>query len=198
MDPGGTKLPKLELPKFFGDFTSWPTFWDKFVAVVDSTDLPPVNKFTYLQSLVKNDAAAAIAGLSLTAANYETAKSILLKRFGRKERIIFGHIQQLLSTSAETGATSPGRLWKIYDEIQAHVRSLENLGVGGESYVVLLTPLMLHQLPSPIRLEWARVGEGRKGDLSFLLAFLEGEIRRRERFNLDCGKGFIHCETTDD
>ena len=76
---------------------------------------------------------------------------------------------------------TPIHLWKLHDEIVTRVRSLQNLGVGGETYGVFLTPLILHQLPSNVRLEWARVGEGHEGDLDFLLKFLYNEIQRRER-----------------
>ena len=55
------------------------------------------------------------------------------------------------------------------------------IGVGGDTYGVVLTPLLLHRLPHDIRLEWARVGEGKEGDLSILLDFIYAEIRRRER-----------------
>ena len=172
-----TKLPKLEIPKYSGDYTKWQPFWDKFTAVIDQSNLPVVNKFTYLQSLLQGEAAAAIAGLSLTTENYTTAKAILEKRFGRKERIIFGHIQQMLKPILTNGSN----LWRLHDEIQANVRSLENLGVDRSTYGVVLTPLVLHQLPTHIRLEWARVGEGQEGNLTFLLDFLHDEIRRRER-----------------
>ncbi|GFO17863.1 hypothetical protein PoB_004436800 [Plakobranchus ocellatus] len=46
---------------------------------------------------------------------------------------------------------------------------------------VILALLILHQLPSNIRLEQARVGEEHEGDLDFLLMFLYDEIQRRER-----------------
>lgn len=179
------RLPTLQLSKFSGNYTEWPTFWDKFSAVVDVSPIPAINKFSYLQSLLVGEAASAIKGLSLTVGNYETAKDILRKRFGRPERIIFGHIQELLknqaSSSKDSATSSSSSLWKLHDDIQSHVRSLENLGVDGDKYGVFLTPLVLHQLPTVIRLEWARVGEGREGDLSFLLSFLYDEIRRRER-----------------
>ena len=121
-----TKLPKLEIPKYSGDYTQWQPFWDKFTAVIDQSNLPVVNKFTYLQSLLQGEAAAAIAGLSLTTENYTTAKAILEKRFGRKERIIFGHIQQLLKMQP-ISTNGSGNLWTLHDEIQANVRILENL-----------------------------------------------------------------------
>ncbi|KAK3738950.1 hypothetical protein RRG08_006517 [Elysia crispata] len=72
-----TKLPKLEIPKYSGDYTQWQPFWDKFTAVIDQSNLPVVNKFTYLQSLLQGETAATITGLSLTTENNRTAKSIL-------------------------------------------------------------------------------------------------------------------------
>ncbi|KAJ8027605.1 hypothetical protein HOLleu_32799 [Holothuria leucospilota] len=82
-----TRLPKLELPKFSGDITTWQTFWDKFVAIVDISDIPVINKFTYLQSLLEGDALLSIQGLSLTDSHYRLACYILKESNGRKERI---------------------------------------------------------------------------------------------------------------
>ena len=167
-----TKLPKLEIQKYSGDYTQWQPFWDKFTAVIDQSNLPVVNKFTHLQTLLQGEAAAAIAGNSLTTENYTTAKYIPEKRFGRKEKKnIFGHIQQLLKMQPISTYGS-SNLWRLHDKMQANIRKLENLGVDGTTYGVVLTPLVLHQLPTHIRLEWARVREGQEGNLPFLLDFL--------------------------
>ena len=79
-----------------------------------------------------------------------------------------------------TPSAKHSTLWNIHDDL-ASVRGLEQLGVGGDTYGVVLTPLLLHRLPHDIRLEWARVGEGKEGDLSILLDFIYAEILRRER-----------------
>ena len=50
--------------------------------------LSPIDKLTYLKSVLDSAAAEAIAGLTLTAANYEEAISTLKKRFGNKQLII--------------------------------------------------------------------------------------------------------------
>ncbi|GFR66710.1 transposon Ty3-G Gag-Pol polyprotein [Elysia marginata] len=127
-------------------------------------------------------AASAISGLALTAENYLVAKDILKRRFGRRERIIFSHVQKLLESnwSNATGTTTAS-LWRLHDELQTRERSLDNLGISGKTYGVILTPLILHQLPPNVRLEWARIGEGHEGDLEFLLNFLFEEIQRRKR-----------------
>ena len=78
------KLPRLELPKFSGNVMDWPSFWDKFTAIVDKSDLQTVSKFTYLQSLLEGEAKSAIHGLSTTADHYVIACDILKERFGKK------------------------------------------------------------------------------------------------------------------
>ncbi|GFN91145.1 hypothetical protein PoB_001765100 [Plakobranchus ocellatus] len=53
--------------------------------------------------------------------------------------------------------------------------------VSGNTYGIILTPLVLSRIPQDIRLEWAREGEGRENNLNFLLEFLYKENERRER-----------------
>ena len=123
---------------------------------------------------------AAIQGLSLTSAHYASACKILKDRFGRKETIIFTHIQKLLNLSVPSKC-SVSALWKLNDDLQAHTRSLATLGIDGDKYGVILTPLILSRMPQELRLEWSRDGKGHESDLKFLLSFLEKEIQRRER-----------------
>lgn len=172
----GANLPKLQLPHFNGDILEFQSFWDKFTALIDNrSDLSNVDKFSYLQSVLRGEAKSCLEGLALTDANYDSARDILLRRFGRNEKIIVAHIQKLLNISSQES------MWKIYDQVQVHVRSLANLGVSGEKYGLVLTPMILHRLPASVRLEWARSSEGKEGDVEHLLSFLFDEIERRER-----------------
>ncbi|GFO37593.1 gypsy retrotransposon integrase-like protein 1 [Plakobranchus ocellatus] len=169
-------LPRLHLPKFGGDILEFQEFWDQFTAIIDNREeISDVNKFSYLQSLLLGNARSCLQGLALTAVNYDTAKEILLRRFGRTEKVIVAHIQKLLNISAKA------TLWEIYDQVQVHVRSLANLNVTGQNYGLVLAPIILQQLPHGVRLEWARTGEGKEGDVEYLLNFLYEEIQRRER-----------------
>ena len=174
------KLPKIQLPSFSGDVTEWQTFWDQYEATIDKSELPVISKFTYLRSLLKGEALQCIQGLSMTALHYSSACDILKERYGRKERIIFAHVQALLNVTVSNKSTVSS-LRKVYDELQGHVRSLAALEIDGKQYGVILTPLILSRLPADIRLEWARDGSQHESDLDFLLKFLESEIQRRER-----------------
>jgi hypothetical protein len=182
-----TRLPKLEITKFKGEITEWQTFWDQFETIVHKTDLPVVNKFTYLKSLLEGEALNTITGLPLTEANYQIARDCLLERYDRPERIIFLHIQSLLNLSVPSSTLNISALWRLRDEINVNVRCLNALGIGGDQYGVFLTPLILSKLPKEIRLEWSREGKGKEKDLNFLLTFLTTEVERRER-----SEGFTH------
>ena len=70
------RLPELTLSHFDGTPTKWRTFWDTYESAIHNPDLPDINKFTYLRSLLHRSAKDAIAGLSLTAVNYSKAIDI--------------------------------------------------------------------------------------------------------------------------
>lgn len=162
------KLPRLELPKYSGDLTEWQSFWDRFEALVDQSELPDISKFSYLQSLLQGEALSVIQGLALSSANYKVACDLLKERFGRPERIIFAHVQGLLNVSLlprAKGANQCDSLWKLQDQLLCHVRSLESLGINGDQYGVVLTPVILSRLPQDIRLEWSRDSSGHEDDL---------------------------------
>ena len=178
------KLPTIQLPKFSGDVLEWQSFWDQFMELVDESNLPDVGKFGYLHVSLEGEARRVIQGLSLTAANYPTACSLLKERFGRSERIIFAHIQELLDITAPPKTSGPQyitSLWKMQDQLVSHARSLEVLNVKEDQYGVILTPVILSRLPHDLRIEWAREGSGHENDLSWLMKFLQQELEHRER-----------------
>ena len=125
---------------------------------MDNSDLPVVFNFTYLRSLLQGGVKQAIEGLSITMEQYKSACDILQSQYGRKEQIIFSHIQKLLNISVPSKC-SVSMLWTLNDNLQAHVRSLEALGIKGEQYGAILTPLVLSQLPVEMRLKWACDGD---------------------------------------
>ena len=82
------KLPKLTLPKFRGDLTSWTGFWDSFKSTVhENNAISKVDKFSYLKSLLEGTAARSIQGLTLSEANYDAAVTMLQDRFRKPQQI---------------------------------------------------------------------------------------------------------------
>ena len=67
-------------------------------------------------------------GLALTEANYAAATDILKERFGRKQQIISGHVDDLLKIPSYSGDRT-AHLQLVYDKVHANVRGLEALGI---------------------------------------------------------------------
>ena len=82
------KLPEIKIPEFSGDSSDWEQFWDLFTSLIASrTDLPVSVKFSFLKSALKGTSAKLIAGFSVTQANYEEAKALLVKQYKDDGRI---------------------------------------------------------------------------------------------------------------
>ena len=168
-------LPRIDLPKFSGDVLKFTPFWQQFKSCVDDLDYPVITKFNYLLSCLKGEAKTVIEGMPVIEGNYESAKEILEKRYGRKELIVFSHVQELLAINV------PEQLARFRDVLNVHVRSLAAQGITSDKFGVILMPIIVTKLQKEIRLEWSRDSEGKEDDLDHLLKFLDTEIKRRER-----------------
>ena len=91
------KLPRIELPKFSGDVLKFQNFWDQFEAAVhNNDDLPNVQKFTYLRSVLTGNALQTIEGFEVTGANYQPAVECLKHRYGRKRVVISSLVKSVV------------------------------------------------------------------------------------------------------
>ena len=175
------KLPKLDLRKFDGEVSTWPTFWDAFESSIHKNPtLAPIDKFNYLNSLLMKPALDAISGLSLSASNYEEAIAILKKRFGNKQQIINRHMDILLNVSPVTNQDTR-KLRELYDTLESHIRSLKSLGIPSNSYGSLLSSIIMNKLPQELRLIISREIKDQDWQLDNIMHALEDELKARER-----------------
>lgn len=176
------KLPKLTLKKFNGDLTKWTPFWDSYESSIHhNPSLSAIDKFVYLNSLLEGSASEAVAGLRLTAANYNEAVAILQRRFGDTDQIVSKHMEALLTLEAVVSQNNSKALRRLHDQVESQVRGLRALGIPAESYGSLLAPVILSKLPQELRLIVSReVREGR-WHLDELMRVIDVEIKARER-----------------
>ena len=176
------KLPKLSIKKFGGDLTKWTTFWDAFDAAIHSNPLlTNIERFNYLNNLLESTAADAVAGLSLTDANYIEAVAILKKRFGNVQLIVNRHMDALLRLTAVTSHHDVKGLRRLCDTTEANVRGLKALEVDAESYGSLMVPILMSKLPPEIRLIVSRSLKSEKWDFNDVMQIVEQEVDARER-----------------
>lgn len=147
------KLPKIELPTFSGDPTSWKGFWDLFQSSVHNQPIANVQKLAYLNSKLTGAAAAAVAGLAVTDANYTVAINLLTERFGQDSIVknaLFAKLRNLRLTT-----TTTKDLRSTLDTIERILRQLESLNQDVEQAV--LVDMIRCKLPSETLLEMQKL-----------------------------------------
>ena len=160
------KLPKLVLPKFRGEVTTWMGFWYSYKSAVhDNVNLSKIDKFNYLRSLLEGAASQAIQGLALSSDNYDSAVEILEQRFGKTQQIISAHMEEILKLQPSL-TDCPSSLHFLYDKLSVHVQGLSSLGVSSQECGSLLIPIIMSKLSNEIRLKsaWKSTNEVLKID----------------------------------
>ena len=120
------QLPKLTLPSFSGKVIEWPEFWERFQSSIDNQPIADVSKFSYLKSCLSGDAAKAIAGISLTSANYTTVKDLLKTKYGSAEIIIASLYSRLEALPAPPNR--PMEIHRSFETVECLLRQLETQG----------------------------------------------------------------------
>ena len=180
----GTKVPKLTLPRFSGKITEWNCFKESFSLHIDEKDFTDAEKMAYLVSLLDGEAKRDIAGFAVTGASYHTAWQVLADRYGDPEAIIVRHamaLVQLEGPKLGKNVSSTQQLSTLLQNINVHVRSLDNMGVPIKDLGTLLCPLIVDKFPTEIAIVWSRECEGSLRDLDHTTKFLGTEIKRIER-----------------
>lgn len=137
------KLPKVELKSFHGEETKWKAFWDMFEAAVHHQELADVEKSTYLQGLLKGDAARIINGLELTNANYSVAITMLLNRYNQtrvSKQTLYQRLEKLQCPTARIQDQQT-----TLEEVESVLRQLTS--INEDIAQPALIRLVLHKFP---------------------------------------------------
>ena len=83
------QLSRQEILPFSGDPLQFQSFWEIFDSSIHSNaSLAPINKFSYLKTLLTEKVKNALNSLKLTSGNYDEAVAILKSRFEEPQVVI--------------------------------------------------------------------------------------------------------------
>lgn len=118
------RLPKMEVPKFNGDYKVFTTFLDLFDALIhNNVTLSPVEKFNYLMSSLEGQPLSLVRMLPLTAENYQTAYDTLVERYSNK-RIRAQLHWSAIESSTKISANNSIALRKLLDVFSENLAAL--------------------------------------------------------------------------
>ena len=175
------KLPKLSIPKFFGDTSQWLTFWSCFEnAIHNNVSLNKIDKMNYLKAHLGSIAANTIEGFAISEENYDNVIKLLKERFGRKDLLINTHLDNLLNIPPLKNSNDLNNFRIIVDKCKTQIRSLETLDVVTDSYGSILHQIILKLLPHDLILECSKI-EDTSSNINTLMEFLSKELAAREK-----------------
>jgi hypothetical protein len=120
------KLPKVPIKRFNGNHTEWDDFWDWYDVSINKSNLPKVQKLTYLIGCLDGKAAKTIAGYAITEENYEIIVDVLKNSYGKRDIIIQAHYSEL--SALKPASENVEDLRRLYDDIERITRQLQQKG----------------------------------------------------------------------
>lgn len=102
-----------------------------------NNSLSNVEKFYYLKSCLKGEAAGIIHSIEVTDLNYETAFKLVCERYENKKFIIQSRVKNLFELPL-VGKNTLSDLRNLADNIQRNLRALKSLNEPVESWDTLL------------------------------------------------------------
>lgn len=173
-------LPKIDLPKFSGEYHEWPSFRDLFKSMVSfNKDIPAVAKLHYLKSQVTDEAARYIANIPVTGDNFARAWEALTNRYENKRVITY--LDRLFNVKPITQRSS-SQLKSLLSTVKEVIGALESLGLPTNQWDVLIVYFITRRFDAKLLESW-ELEQGTSQELATfaqLELFLDGRIRTLE------------------
>lgn len=148
------QLPRIDIPKFSGEFTKWENFRDVFESLVASrTDLSNVQKLHYLKANLTGDASLILANTHVTDANYNAAWELLKRRFDNPQAIVNAYLQEFMDIPG-VGSQSVSEIKNLRDKTSDIYTALLNLKRPVDQWEDLLVFVTVSKLDKVTRRDW--------------------------------------------
>ena len=121
------KLPKIDIVKFDGAYMDWPRFWGQFTETVDRSNIPAINKFTYLCGFLGPKVRRRVESLPFTPEGYNRAKAILQDQYGKNSEIVKAYIKEIMDLPQIPGVNAK-KIADFSEKLSYSVQALETLG----------------------------------------------------------------------
>lgn len=148
------RLPKIDLPKFSGDYHDWLEYRDTFLSIIHQNDsIDNINKLHYLRASLRGSALLVIDNLDFKSDNYNTAWQLLNDRYDNKRLLVNNHVQALFNVQPINRESSKS-LRHIIDTTNKNLRALSTLDQPVQHWDTLIIYIMTNKLDNVTSREW--------------------------------------------
>ncbi|XP_076284702.1 uncharacterized protein LOC143211126 [Lasioglossum baleicum] len=179
------KLPVIQLSTFDGAYGDWIRFRDTFDSLIHkNANINVIQKFNYLNSTLRGEAARSIRALGISESNY----AILKNRYEDPQGLTRYHTKALFDIPPIM-KTSARALRQLIDDCINHLKSLNSLQEPTQYWDTLIIHLLSTKLDGFTKREWEKViiKGASNPSLKDMLEFLEGQSKYLARSGTDRG-----------
>ena len=145
------KFPKIELPKFDGNFTKWPTFKKLFEEFVhNKTNISDIRKMVYLQSCLVGNASNELGRIEPGKENYNDTWERLVEIYNNKRKLIKITIKRFFQ-QLDVKENCVSSLVQFCNITQECLVSFKSLGITFDSCEAVIVYLLLGKLDERFR-----------------------------------------------
>lgn len=145
------RLPRVELPHFYGDYTKWMGFADTFKQLVhNNKQLTNTHKMNYLKSHVQGEAGKLISHTEPIGDNYEAAWEILEKRFNNR-RLLISNLLNTLVNQPTSNTESATAIKSLHDTTTECLYAIRNAGIRIDTWSPFIIFTLLKKLDNESR-----------------------------------------------
>jgi hypothetical protein len=153
-NPIAVQLPDLQLSAIDDYLKKWSTFYDTFSSTIDkNSTLTDIQKFHYLRSALRGEAANCLNALSHNNANYNEAITLLKESVECPRETAVSHCMAIINHPKIT-KESPTELMHLVHSCKQHIYALNKLGDYYSDTSAMIYSLMLSKVPASIQRQW--------------------------------------------
>lgn len=191
------KLPTINLPNFSGNYEDWFPFHDTFNSLIhNDSSLLDIQKFHYLKSCLKGEAANVLHCLEVSSNNYKVAWEMLESRYSNKRLTIQNHIKAICDLPVVLKENHV-ILRQIIDGINKHTRALDSLKRPVNSSDDLLVYILTTKLDDTTIKEWeTSLSNDNLPSMEELLKFLNRKCQTLEAISKSSKNDILRIKRT--
>ncbi|XP_070139213.1 uncharacterized protein [Drosophila bipectinata] len=144
----------LTVPRFSGNFTDWPSFYDGFLQLIhDNNTLSNIQKFHFLKQALPEGRDQDVSHMALTDSGYTVAWDLLVKRYNNP-RLHFMHTMAALYGLESVPKEASEGIRRVLTLANVCISDLRRLKINIDSCDHWLVHHLLTKLPSSTTQAW--------------------------------------------
>lgn len=147
-------LPRIEIPKFSGNYNTWRSFHDLFLSIVGNNEtLDNVEKMHYLKTSLTGDAAKIVINIPVSTNSFSIAWQTLVSRYDNTRILISSQLDRLYNLKPMQ-SKSARDLNALITTVSEMLGALKALGSPVDTWDQMLVHHLCRLLDNDIREAW--------------------------------------------